>query len=323
MRQAFEGVIHDELPIEWDELTKGNFLLNRDFLEVVKVSSNMPFRAVTHQKYCCVEYPIKLNLLSFAKRAKLHVGITIIGAPVSIGKKGYVGDIGALIADYKKRKGIFLVLNDDAPLHAGNNRSGNTLPSFVLENDFADMDDYIQKLRSSYRRRVLLARKKAGSLSVKKIDSGSYTEQMHGLYMKVLNASKYPLETLNSSFFKLAGGDLYCFFNGQEPLAFVLVKGIEDTLYFIFGGMDYSKRDEYDLYFNMLLLVLELGITGSFKRIDFGQTAEQSKQRIGAIQSSRYMHIAAGNKFVDFTLTRLFRFFDYKLPNEKLNVFKQ
>jgi hypothetical protein len=113
MKPTFEGVIHTNIPDNKDSSTSENPFLTREFLTLAKVSSNIDFRVVTHPFYTCVEYDIRLNLLSFTK-FNLPAKITVIGPPVSICEKGYDGDIHRLIDDYKRRKGIFLILNMDS-----------------------------------------------------------------------------------------------------------------------------------------------------------------------------------------------------------------
>ncbi|HHZ00969.1 MAG TPA: hypothetical protein GYA03_07735, partial [Tissierellia bacterium] len=50
----------------------------------------------------------------------------------------------------KKRKGLKIILNADKEIL----KNARTLSSFVFENTFETFDDYLNKLRSSYRRRI-------------------------------------------------------------------------------------------------------------------------------------------------------------------------
>jgi len=320
----FEGVIHDAIPAEWDkiELVKENPLLDREFLDIVRRGSNIPFRLVTHPAYCCAEYTMRLNVLSFS-RFFLPIKVTIICVPVSIGSKGYVGDIKALIQDYKRRKGIYIILNDDKKLPKNKNRTTRTLPTCVFYNTYENFEEYLNTLRSSYRRRIITAMQKGSCLTIKQINNSEFTEEMYQLYLNVVTASKYPLEILSIDFFRLFKGQLFCFYDKDTPVAFVLLKNSKDTLYFVFGGMDYNKRAQYDLYYNMLILVIQQGLAGEFSKIDFGQTAESSKLRVGCKCQDRYMHVMTGNKLLDALISRFINIFGYQLKDEGLRAFKK
>lgn len=298
-----------------------NLLSNENFLNILKKSNDIPFRIIKNNNYQCIEYDIQLNLLTFCK-FKLPIKITIIGLPVSICEKGYEGSINELINDYKKKKGIFLILNDDEQLESNNKRSGNTLPTCIFKNKFSNFKDYLNSLRSQYRRRIKIALKKGENLKINKIKNEDFTQNFYKLYLNVLQKSKFPLETLNIDFFKLSDCDIFSFYKEKEPVAFVQLKLFENTLYFIFGGMDYEYRDEYDLYYNMLLFIVNYGIQNGCKQINFGQTAESSKMRIGCVLQNKYMHICSGNKLIDYILTKLIKYLEYKITTEKLKVFK-
>lgn len=89
-----------------------------------------------------------------------------------------------------------------------------------------------------------------------------------------------------------------------------------NILSFIFGGMDYEHRNKYDLYYNMLLHLVKIGIKNNVERINFGQTAEATKCRIGCILEERYMLAFASSKL----LTRLLCFIAPLLQNKKTKL---
>ena len=296
-------------------------LFNDDFFELLKESSNFPFRVVTKTNYKCIEYDINLNILTFCK-LYFPIKITVIGFPVSICEKGYAGNLDDIIKDYRKRKGIFLFLNDDKIYSKESYRTGKTLPVCILNNTFTCFDDYLSMLRSHYRRRIKIALIKSKELIIKKIDKENFTDEMYNLYLNVLKSSDYPLEKLSSKFFKLFDSEIYCFFEGNKPIAFIQLKEIDKTLHFIFGGMDYKYRDKYDLYYNMLIFIIKKGIEDNCNIINLGQTAEKSKMRIGCKLKDKYMHILSGNKIIDFILIKLIKILEYKYSLERMRVFK-
>ncbi len=298
-----------------------NILFKKELLELFEKFSNLPFRVIDNKKYKLIEYDIKLNLLTFCN-LYFPLKITIIGFPISICEKGYDGNLNDIIKDLRKRKCIFLFLNDDTCYEQEPYRSGKTLPNCIFYNDFKNFDEYLSSLRSQYRRRINIALNKGEKLKIKKIKNENFTDEIHNLYLNVLKNSKYPLETLDKGFFQNFESEIYVFYKENKPVAFIQLKEINETLNFIFGGMDYKYRDEYDLYYNMLLLILKTGIERQCKIINFGQTAEQSKMRIGCKLQSKYMHIYSSNKIIDYILIKLIKHLEYKGIKQNLKVFK-
>ena len=321
MRETFEGCIHHEIPADWDFLTQENPLLASGLLSILRQSNPNEFRMVTHPDYCCCEYTTKMNIFTFS-RIKLNVTMNVIAPPVSICSPGYTGDLHALIRDYKRRKGLFLILN--IPEHPGDIdvAIGETLGTCVFENRWHGFDEYLSAMRSGYRRRINIALKKGAGLCWKLVDGHDFSDEMHSLYLNVFRKSKYPLECLTADFFRLFPGEIYCLYEGNKPLAFVLLKEEDDRLSFIFGGMDYDKRDQYDLYMNMLVFIIRECIRRKCRVADLGQTAEESKLRVGAAFSSRYLCVFSSNKLVSFLLKHMVGAFSYKTDRVSHSMWK-
>ena len=316
MKKKFKGIIHKEIP----DNTEINKWLNSDRLRVLRGASDTPFSVVTHPEYSCVEYRMKLNLFTFGK-LKCHIPMTVIGPPVSVDSTGYCSDLNQLIADYKCRKGIFLILNiPKLPALAEKVAAGETLSACIFNNVFTSFEEYLFALRGGYRRRIKRALDKGKALKIEQIRNADFTDELHELYLQVLRCSKYPLETLRPDFFKGFDGDIFVFSDGDSPVAFSALKRFDDELDFVFGGMDYAKRDEYDLYYNMLLFILQHGIEQGVKLINFGQTAEHSKQRVGCSLEKRYMVAFSGNRIINGILRLFKNTLSYHAPKEIYRV---
>jgi hypothetical protein len=91
---------------------------------------------------------------------------------------------------------------------------------------------------------------------------------------------------------------------------------------FVLGGMNYNFRDVFDLYYNMLLHMLMIGIDNKVNAIDFGQTAEKTKCRLGCEIDERYMAAFSGNRFITKLLCRFAPLLEYNQEIIKNNVFK-
>jgi hypothetical protein len=86
--------------------------------------------------------------------------------------------------------------------------------------------------------------------------------------------------------------------------------------------MNYSLRDQYQSYHNNLFGIIETAIVHKYDSIDFGQTAEIPKTRLGGNLSERRMFAYHKNQVIYFFL-RLFKgFFSYRKSNENYHVFK-
>ena len=306
----------------WAKETSGAKWLSGNIIMLAQTPEH-EIKTYTHPDYSACEYKLKLNVFSFGK-LKLKVPFNVIAPPVSVDKSGFCGDLNSLIEDYKGRRGLFLMLNLKADKIdiKGKVAVGKTLPSCVFENKFKSFDEYLKALRSSYRRRIKIALDNGKKLQVKRIKGIDFNDELYGLYLQVFSKSDFPLEKLPVSFFQGCGCEIDVFYNENKPLAFVMYEKNGDNINFIFGGMDYASRDRYALYYNMLLHIVRTGIENEVKFINFGQTAEVTKCRIGCSLEDRFMLAFGGNGF----LTYLLRVFAPLLQNNKkiieLNVFK-
>ena len=324
MKRKFEGVEISLPDNEWDEKVSTNRWLSSDVI-LSTVTKEHKVKAVIHPSYCACEYRIKLNLFTFGK-IKVQLPFTVIAPPASVDCKGYIGDVQVLIDDYKKKKGLFLILNleKEDTLNISENCAaiGKTLSSCIFLNGFESFENYLTKLRSSYRRRVKTALEKGVNLKVLRIDNVDFNNGVYDLYLQVLKHSQFPLETLPITFFQLSDCNIDFFYNENKPVAFVMYYTNNRFMSFVLGGMNYNFRDAFDLYYNMLLHMLKIGIDNKVNIIDFGQTAENTKCRLGCDTEERYMAAFSGNKFI----TKLFGCFapllEYNQEIDKNNVFK-
>jgi len=319
MKGHFEGRIYTDISPDWELRTKGNPFMAPEMLRLLKAANPNEFRLVTHKDYCCCEYTTKINLLTFC-RFRLNIKLNVIGLPASLCTPGYVGSLQSLVRDYKKRRGLFLILNLEERRNDAEAAVGLTLGNCVFTNRFTNFDEYLLDLKSGYRRRVSVALKKGAKLRWESVASYDFTNEMYQLYQSVFQHSRYPLECLTVEFFRSFPGELHCLYEGAEPLAFVLLHEAGDKLSFVFGGMDYGKRDQYDLYMNMLIFIIRKCIEKECLFADLGQTAENSKMRIGATVSPRYLCVFSGNPVINAILKKTIGVFSYKSERSSHSV---
>lgn len=319
MKQSFEGHIYPGgvgLP---PEARTGFFAPH--ILSCLQGASDTPFSVVVHPSYQCFEYRMKLNIFTFS-RLRLCLPVTVVGLPISFSKCGYTGDVNVLIRDYQRRRGLFLVLNLDTPCTEPSVGKGETLGTCLLRQSFTSLEEYLCTLRSAYRRRLNTARKKAEALVWRELAPEDFSEPLYRLYRQVVDRTDYPLEVLKLSFFQRFPARIHVLYEQQLPVAFVQTQTQGDTLSFLFGGMDYQKRDRYDLYYNMLLQILRLGIDAHAATVDYGQTAERSKMRVGCTLHPKYMAVFCHMPFFNRILKRVMGFFSYRARIDPVNPFK-
>lgn len=302
MKKSFKGKEIAPKSDIWQEKSYGAKYLSADIILLSSTEEHI-IKAYIHPEYAVCEYKLKLNIFSFGK-LKFNIPFTVIAPPISVDEVGFVGDLVALIEDYSYSRGLFLMLNLKSKEIDVKRKValGLTLPSCIFYNRFASFDDYLNALRSNYRRRIKIALEKGKNLKINRIENLHFDKKLYNLYLQVLDKSKFPLAKLPMRFFQSGGYNIDVFYLNDHPLAFVMYENDLVSLNFIFGGMDYKQRDEFDLYYNMLLHLAKVGIETNVKRINFGQTAEITKCRIGCVLENRYMLAFSSNRFLNTLL---------------------
>ena len=272
---------------------------DEELLEVLKEENRFEQEYVYLQRgesYALLTmYRMKLNLFTFGK-LNWRIWIKVIGYPCSLSNGGYVTNDMDLVLRYAESiKGAKLILNATEPMCAKQWSVGETLPTCVFTNRFQSVGEYMTTLRSSYRRRIRKALKACKEFTVRE---GAEEIDIYPLYLNTYEKSGYKLEKLEAGFFSRVDGIRLVFLKGDEPRGFVLLKHIGDTLVFMLCGMDY-RYDTADLYYFMLYTILGYGITCGVKRIDLGQTSEETKLKLGAVPEKRYFYAHHSNPVIN------------------------
>jgi len=264
-----------------------------------------------------VTYRLGMDLLNLWGRLSLKLDTNVIGLPISVADPGYKGRERDVESFLKKQRGLWVVLNGKKPFSV----QARTLSTFVFKNSYKSFQDYLNSLRSPYRRRIKRALERGRDLV---IQEGTFTQEHYGLYLDVVKRSDHPLEVLPMDFFKEYRGDIYQFRSKEgRLLAFVQTEKHKDTLRFLFCGFRREDVEEFDLYFNMLLWIVKLGIEEGVTEIDLGQTSEESKLKIGCQERERYLFIHHHNLVLRWILRKLLPLFSYRSYPISHRVFKE
>lgn len=283
-------------------------------------------------------YKMKMNIFTFGKLS-CYINMRVVGYPCSLSESGYITNDENLMLEYVKSiKGAKLVLNVTDPIKDRNYIIGETLPTCILNINFKTLKAYLQHLRSSYRRRLNKAIKNCQDIEIKEINETKETIEkkeinetkefddnivdIYHLYLNTYNKSNYKLEKLEKGFFEKIDAVKLVFLKEDKPIGFVLLKKVKEKLVFMLCGMDY-EYDTTDLYYYMLLNIIEYAIKNNCKIIDFGQTSEETKMKFGAVLEKRYFYAHHSNKILNqiVKLGKGVLEYKYKFPN--YHVFKE
>jgi len=286
-----------------------------------------------HQRYylgknaLLITYRQKIDLLSFLSWGRLGYTLRIVGFPISIVKKGYYGDPREVQAMIRSLKGFTLVLNGGKDLKLPR---GYTLSSFKLSIPDQSFDNYLSRMRSPYRYRLNKALKKRSLYRVRKIPKEAFNEGHYQLYKDVYQRSEAPLECLPLEFFKEMPGEILVFEEKEHKswqdgrlLGFLFLSYQQDTLNFLFGGFAEADVAKYDLYFGMLTEMVKVAIDKGLKYLELGQTAEESKAKLGAMEQRKYLYLSHKNSLVNKIIPRILRIGTYQPGKHTYRVFKE
>ena len=269
-----------------------------------------------------IQYRQGVDIFNFIPKLTLRLPLKIIGKPYSVSSKGYRGENHEVTTLIKTLKGLNLVLNGDRGLDLP---YAYTLSSHEFQNQFETFEHYLSALRSHYRYRVKKALLKATDIQMLKIDQKNFSEAHHALYLEVYQNSKDKLECLSQAFFKTFPSEIYEFriLSTNELVGFIQLVKEETKLTFLFGGFKHRHNKTYDLYMNMLLEIIRMGIEDGVEVIEFGQTAEETKLKLGCVPVAKYLYVHHSNRVVQTIIKKLLPLLSYKPHGITYNVFKE
>jgi len=274
-----------------------------------------------------IVYSLKMNILTFSK-FNLNLPFSILGIPTSVDASGMIGNekyYEFLVQHIlKDEKGITLCLNYDNILGVKNIVQMQTLPTLIFKNDFNSLTHYCESLKHNYRRRISQAQKKF--LGVEKLTEpcSSFNDEHYNQYISIMKRTKTKLELLNKEFFVNLCSDytLHSFYINKILLTWHITTKNFDVYYFLFGGINYQFRDIYDSYYNNLISIIQEGIELECKTMSLGQTAEISKNRLGAKLIPQRMFIHHSNKIINTIFLICKNFLTYKTKTIHANIYK-
>ncbi len=321
-----------ELPAAWDDMADGNPFLKREsliILESVNPCGQCYYLAGEGAEgSIAVTYRHRLNVLTFWRSLALRIPVTMIGCPLSVGVPGYViGEAAsgtALRHHLASLTGITMVLNAEEGSSWQGWNEGQTLPGcrLALPAD-GGMAAWLASFRSPYRRRIRQAQSRWAGVAARPLCPSEFDRDHYALYHAVWQRSAFKLECQPLEFFQRYPARLTGFEVDGRAVGFIQTVRDAKTLYFLFGGMDYALRDQYDVYWNLLIAVIAEAFATGCRIVELGQTAELAKQRLGGQLVPRHLHVRHASTAVNKSLRLAARCFSYRPPEGGYHVFRR
>ncbi len=319
-----------EVGDEWDTVVKDNIYLTKKFLSFMeeidpcKQEYYMIFK--DHKLdgvFMMYERP-KYNLGMFTQ-LNLVVKMKLMYVPISVTRPGIAchETLKDALGYISKMKGPKMVLNLEEKDLDNHYAVGLTCPKCIFYNHFTSFDDYLSSLRSNYRRRCMKALEKSKNLKLYYLkDNKLFTEEMYQCYLNVYRKSRIRVEKLSIDFFR---GDFFKIFVLEyegKVMGFGQMIENGSELIFEFVGLHYEFNTRFDTYHRILLEIVKYGIEHGFKTIDFGQTADESKLKLGCQYTYLYAYLHHRNKLINSINKKIAHKIQYKPIDIEYKIFK-
>lgn len=320
------------LPEDWDRIST-NYFQSKEFLIHTEKHNSCRqryylFSQDSSLKVGAIIYSLRLDLFTYMA-IKSPFAMHIVGVPCSVSSSGIIGDdklFSSLIKEIKQQeKGMVLILNLENKMSVEGLVSGRTLPTLLFTNTFSSYTVYLSSIRAHYRRRLLQISNTFKGVEKKQMSCKFFTSEMHAQYLEVLKRSKGKLEALSLDFFQHLPPKfiLSSYSINKQLLGWKIMLSNKEKYYFFLGGIDYSNNQKFNTYFNLLLDILKEGIENNAKVIDFGQTAEVPKMRLGCIPEEKRMLAYHSNPLFRKILKFGKKALEYSTVPEKVRVLKK
>lgn len=326
-----------DLPADWNKLAD-TYFQKKEFLEYCEKYNpcNQRYYLLFKKEEliaAAVVYTLNIDLFTFSK-IKSPVKMQVIGIPVSVSSSGVIGekeDIETLIQHIlKKEKGLILSVNLDPRLQVAPGIPMPILPNVEMNLSMKSWENYIQKLRSPYRRRMKRILENFKDVSEETTSCSAFSAEHYQLYLAIMKRTPNKLEIIPEDFFKNLSVSfrLTTYSVSINPfnktmLSWYITCQENSRFYFFFGGINYDHLDKYSAYFNNLFGILKESLAQNCLYLDLGQTAEIPKMRLGGKLIPKQMFLYHQNLFVHWILRKLKYFIGYQSRFPEVSVFKK
>ena len=320
------------LPEAWDRLAGDNPYLRRDFLSFIE-GTEADYQPRYYLLYdrpgaldsCFVAHRRRGYNLGMFSPVDLPITVTLIYLPMCVTRSGVVlGSLRqALFREIQAIPGFKMVLNlPDKALDGF--AVGLTCPKCILTLRWTSLEEYLGSMRSAYRNHYKRILKKTAGLTIRPLEDGSaFDRRLYELYCNVRDSSRVRIERLSQAYFQGNMFRLLVAEEAGEPVGFVQLLANGPELIFEFVGLDYGCNARIPVYHRLLLEIVDYGIRNGFETIDFGQTADDTKLKLGCRYTYLYAALHHSNPLVNAVCRRAAPFLEYKPLTTRFRVFKE
>lgn len=324
-----------DLPKDWEDNIKDNPYLKKDFFELIEqIDSSEKSYYVFRNPLGQIDTQFLIskttdNNIAMFTPFKLPVIMHSVYFPFTLSKPAGVfgSETRQAVSSFlKSLKGYKMILNVDENYTLDGFARGLILPRCVLSIKWSSFEEYMSALRSNYRRRYKSAfyRSKDLKFYVLKNNKLEFTEEMYKLYLDTYNRASYRLGKVSIDFFRQDHLVILALKDESAVQGFAQLRKNGEEFIFEFVGFDRENSLKYDIYIRLLIEVIRYGIENGFKIIDFGQTTDDAKLKLGCKYEMLYVLLNHSNPIINFFLKRLARYIEYKpLDENKFHVFKE
>jgi len=200
-----------------------------------------------------------------------------------------------------------------------------------IPENWQTFEDYINDFSKKYRSRTRAAKKKLQGVEKRELELDlvkKYQPNMNDLYHNVADNASFNTFFLTGNHFEKMKENLaenfriFGYFSEGKLVGFytLIINNTDVDTYFL--GYDKELQKEKQIYLNMLLDMVEFGITERFKRIVFGRTALEIKSTVGAEPTEIFGLIKHNNFIINSFMKILFSFISPKTEWVQRKPFK-
>ena len=178
-------------------------------------------------------------------------------------------------------------------------------PMNLFPTNFTSFEDYLSALKAPYRSKIVRSQRKFAErgLRVETITQNGpavaerFTDAAHQMYLNVVDRSSIKLEVLSREWFCSMANQFpnesvwLAVYEGDQLLAWAYGLLHGNAYHSLFGGVDYDRNSETDAYFNLTYHELDFALRSGVQEIHLGQTADDFKSRLGAVQNNRWFFL--------------------------------
>lgn len=209
----------------------------------------------------------------------------------------------------------------------------HNLPKAEMKIKWKDFDEYLNSMRSNYRRKIVKRMDKFSGANITfdiLTDFSEYAPVIKRLYDNVYhNAKEYKRERMAETFFrdidKYLGEKSVMVIAKKDgkPIGASLLLLNDKMLISSFMGLDYDYNEEYFVYFNLFYKTIELAIEKGMDEIELGITTLDPKRDMGADVVALNMYMRHANPFLNKIIPILFDMITAPDTTTPRNVFKE